>query len=200
MKLIQIFILLLFPVKSYCPWGLIDGYTNLGEKLNTWQIECYQNQLAIEETQDESTYPRMINGRYYASPWLVVNSLGAAGKWQLMYIARRDIGYKGTLKAFLHDPRLQKECIHKYMKRTKYLLDYYTIHRAYASLPVIDYRKYLGKKRFGANITLAGLIGASHLNGVGNTLLFLYNGHVSSDGHMTTKDYLKIFSKYEFKI
>jgi hypothetical protein len=75
------------------------------------------------------------------------------------------------------------------MKRTKYLLDYY-----------VDYEKYLGKKRFGVKITFAGLIGASHLCGVGNVKRFLKEGYVASDGNRNIKDYLRIFSKYEFKI
>lgn len=149
--------------------------------------ECFE-ELAVYETGDINDYPLVIKGKYYSSPYLVVNHLNMKGRWQHSSIALKDIGYKGTTKQFLHNPRIQEECLIKTFKKNKMYIEYYRL------------TKYIGKTIHGVKITLVGMLAVCHLGGIDKLIRLIKYGYVAKSGKTTTVDYLRIFSKYNFKI
>jgi hypothetical protein len=152
--------------------------------MNQINLNNYLEALALKE----SGHAKMsIYKRTGLTPYTIVNRQGAAGKWQITAIARRDIGYRGTLKQFLNDSITQKNCVIELMKKNKYYLQYY----------VPDYEKYIGKVIHGVEITLAGLLSACHLGGIGSVVKFLKYAHNARDCNNTSVvSYLKHFKNY----
>ena len=187
MKLLFILIALLFTFKLYAPWG-IQSCPNLSEQLNTWQFEAYIERLGIEETGKEEYYPMKINGKFYKTPYHVINYLNMKGRWQISTIALQDIGYKGSIKTFLHSPQIQKECIIKLIKKNKFYIEFYKLD------------KYVGKRIHGIELTIPGMISVCLLGGIDKLRRLLKEGYIAKSGTTTVLDYLKLFNQYKFKI
>lgn len=180
MRLLYIIILLLFPMKTYCPftYHLFD-YLKIDECINNIELNIFLDELGKQETGDTLIH----------DVWHIVNNINCAGRWQLSSIARKDIGYKGTLKQFLNSPKIQRECVVKLLKKNKYYFQYYCK----------NYKKYLGKKIHGITITYSGLLAASHLGGVGSVKKFLLTAYNATDGNQSVKDYLIKFQNFNLE-
>lgn len=123
----------------------------------------------------------------FKDPYKVVNCYGAAGRWQLTAIAREDIGYKGSLKTFLHSQQLQRESVIKLFKKNKFYLQFY--------MP--NYQDYIGKTVNGVTVTYSGMLAAAHLAGVGGLMQFLKYGYNATDGNETVQSYMQKFSGFK---
>lgn len=182
-KLILLVITISIPFYLYAPplsFNTISALEKTIETINKIELDLFLNALGNEETGDTLKNPKC---------WSTINRIGAKGRWQLMTIALRDIGYNGTIKHFLNSRKIQRECMIKLMKKNKYYLECY--------LP--NYKNYIGKIVKGVKITFSGLIAASHLSGVGGVKAFLIKGYNANDGHMSTKDYLKKFNNFNIE-
>jgi len=192
MKKIKLLLIICLAIsfKLYAPNQCFDysTYINKVIKINDeLELNLFLEDLGFSET---STINHPIYKRTGLTPYTIINKCGAAGKWQITAIARKDIGYKGTLKQFLNDSIIQRNCMIKLMKKNVYYLNYY--------LP--NYENYIGKVIYGVLITYSGILAACHLAGVGNVKKFLLYGYNANDGNKTTKCYLKQFSNYNLNI
>ena len=184
-KLVLITVMFYFSLQMYAPIMAKSLNTQVVGKINSYEsgLKSFLDTLAFFETKDSTYYP--YNG--FKSPWTVVNSKGAKGRWQLMPIALEDIGYKGTVKEFLNSRELQRECVIKVMKRNELYIKYY----------IPDYEKYIGKERFGVKVTFSGMLAASHLAGIGGLKEFLKRGYNATDGNESVRSYLHKLQGYE---
>jgi hypothetical protein len=187
MKLLLTLIIFLFTVKLYAPPNYITA-VNILELYNKIEmINCFE-ELAIHETGKIKDYPRIVNGKYYTSPYHVINSKNMKGRWQHSNIALKDIGYKGTTKQFLHNPKIQEECLIKTFKKNKMYIEYYRL------------TKYIGKTIHGVRITLTKMLAVYHLESIDKLIRLIKYGYVAKSGSTTVIDYLRIFGKYKFEI
>jgi len=141
--------------------------------------------IGVEETGDSKLYPHC---------WDTINYLQMYGRYQFSKITLIDIGVdttKASLKYFLKHHKFQKECMKNLLRRNLEILDW-----------CVDYKPYLETRINGVNITLSGVLGASHLGGVGAVRDYLYtNGKKNAtDGHRSIADYLKKFANYYVQI
>jgi len=170
---IVIVILSFSSMKLYAPYNHNKGNFNnscviTNEDINNKELEKFLNHLGKKES---------------GNKWNVVNFLGAKGAYQITDIALKDIGYKGSIKTFLKDSCIQKECVVQLLKKNKLYLK--------------NYLHFIDKKVRGINITLAGLLSAAHLAGAGNVQKFFnfgYNAKDINDDSVVTR--LREFSKY----
>ena len=185
MKLLCILLLTAISLKMYAPMLTLDFQKEKFEySLNKISLENYLEALALRES-GHSNMP--IYKKTGLTPYTIVNKQGAAGKWQITAIARKDIGYKGTLKQFLNDSITQKNCVIKLLKKNKYYLQYY----------IPNFEDYIGKTIHGVEITLAGLLSACHLGGVGSVIKFLkYSYNAKDINNTSVVSYLKHFKNY----
>lgn len=186
MKKVKLILLITFLSIPFCLYAPPLSFNSIAqikktiETINEIELNLFLNALGNEETGDTLRNPKC---------WSTVNKLGAKGRWQLMTIALRDIGYNGSIKHFLNSRKIQRECMIKLMKKNKFYLEYY--------LP--NYKDYIGKNIKGVIITFSGLIAASHLSGVGGVKKFLTKGYNAHDGHMSTKQYLQKFNNFNLE-
>jgi hypothetical protein len=194
-KLIVLLGLSLLPLRLFAPFDwitpAIDTYKKEMVKKATKQLNAYLDTLAIPESGHPERYPLKVRGKIYKSPYHIMNySTNAAGKWQLTPIARKDIGYKGTLKAFLNSEELQKKSVISLMKKNAYYIAYY----------IKDFQKYIGKTIKGVVITYSGMLAAAHIGGVGSLKAFLTHGYNASDGNQSVKSYMQLFGGFNFGV
>jgi len=142
--------------------------------------ELELNQLLVELNKKEC------NPKVYKHPLRVVNRIGAAGKWQLTAIARKAVGYKGSLKAFLNSEKIQRQCVIALINLNKKYIKYY----------IPNYKDYIGKTIHGVVITYSGMLMAAHLAGVGGLKRFLCTTCNPSDGNESVKSYMNHFKGY----
>lgn len=152
------------------------------KKINN-DLDLFLDQLGWEETKDSTFYPYM----GYANPWVIVNSIGAKGRWQLTDIALKDISYKGTVEQFLSSRDIQKECVIKLMKKNKSYLKYYKCN------------KYIGRVVGGIKITLSGALAACHLGGINSFIRFVSTGYNAMDTNESIRSYLIKFQGYNLE-
>jgi hypothetical protein len=208
----------LYLIKLQAPIDVITPENNYRKTVNNvyenLELYTFLDSLAIPESGNIDHYPIIYKGKKVESPYHIVNGIGAAGRWQMMPCARRDVGYKGTLKEFLSSPDIQRKCIIKFMKKNKKYMDYYIPnYRDYIGKEIITHRKVFTKRIIQgkdtiykkciiradtAVITFSGLIGTMHLTGVGGLKRLLYNKINSTDGNATAMQYMKRFK--DFKI
>jgi hypothetical protein len=148
------------------------------------ELARFLDSLRWHETGDNTYYP--YHG--FNNQWVIVNSLGAKGAYQMTDIALKDIGYTGTTYQFLHSKQLQNDLAVKYLKRNKQLLNIY-----------VKYEKYIGQTIHGVLITESGLFAASWLAGFKGVGSFLKSGYNATDGNETVRSYLKKFQNFNLK-
>jgi hypothetical protein len=160
-------------------------------KYATNQLNACLDSLAIPESGKPTKYPLKVKGIVYRSPYHIMNySTNAAGKWQLTPIARKDIGYKGSLKAFLNSEEVQKKSVISLMKKNAYYIAYY----------IKDFQKYIGTTIKGVKVTWSGMLAAAHIGGVGALKAFLTHGYNASDGNQSVKSYMQMFGGFNFAL
>jgi hypothetical protein len=184
-------ILLLVSLLSYPLYGMTHDQYFGGEQLMIQQLRSKPavtvtleqleiNQLLIELNKKEC------NPKVYKHPLRVVNRIGAAGKWQLTAIARKAVGYKGTLKAFLNSEKIQRQCVLALINLNKKYINYY----------IPNWRMYIGNSVHGVVISYSGMLMAAHLAGVGGLKRFLCTSCNPSDGNESVKSYMNHFRGY----
>jgi hypothetical protein len=184
-------ILLLVSLLSYPLYGMTHDQYFGGEQLMIQQLrskpavtvtleQLEMNQLLIELNKKEC------NPKVYKHPLRVVNRIGAAGKWQLTAIARKAVGYKGTLKEFLNSEKIQRQCVLALINLNKKYINYY----------IPNWRMYIGKSVHGVVISYSGMLMAAHLAGVGGLKRFLCTSCNPSDGNESVKSYMNHFRGY----
>jgi hypothetical protein len=120
-KLILVVALFCFPFKLYAPdINNTNNIIKISKIIDKIELELFLEKLAFEETKDSTYYPY----KGFKSPWTIVNNIGAMGRWQIMYCALKDIGYKGTSEQFLNSRKIQKDCVIKLLERNKQILAY----------------------------------------------------------------------------
>jgi len=181
LKLILPIALFCFSFKLYAPdIANTNDIIKIIKVIDKIELELFLEKLAFEETKDSTYYPY----KGFNNPWIIVNSVGAMGRWQLMDCALKDIGYKGTTRQFLNSRKIQKECVIRLLERNKQILAYNNL------------TKYIGKTIRGVKITLSGMLAASHLGGVGGVKNFILTGDNATDGNATIKGYLHKFENF----
>jgi hypothetical protein len=194
MKNLIVFLgLSLLPLRLLAPYDWITPLMKVQKeeimKYATNQLNAYLDSLAIPESGKPTKYPLKVKGIIYKSPYHIMNiSTNAAGKWQLTPIARKDIGYKGTLKQFLNSEEVQKKSVIALIKKNSMYIAYY----------IKDFQKYIGKTIKGVVITYSGMLAAAHIGGVGSLKAFLTHGYNASDGNQTVKSYMQMFGGFNF--
>jgi hypothetical protein len=156
--------------------------------INEFKIQKEKQQmltLALEIKSTE-TWHDSLNYKY-GNPYKKVNRIGAMGAYQFMPKTLRGLGYKGTFRQFLNNPELQTEYMLKLMYYNKSILSRKSY--TYKVTPI----NFIGKKIKGIEITLSGLLAASHLGGAGGVQRFIATNYNATDGNMTIKCYLKKF-------
>lgn len=141
----------------------------------------------ITELKSTETWHDSLNYKY-GNPYKKVNSIGAMGAWQFMPKTLRWLGYKDvTFIRFLNSKELQK----------LYMLElvFYNMNVLQKKSPTYKLTPYdfIGTTIDNIEITLTGLIGASHLAGVGGVQRFLAGRGNASDGNHSVKSYLQKF-------
>jgi hypothetical protein len=194
MKNLIVFLgLSLLPLRLLAPYDWITPLMKVQKeeimKYATNQLNAYLDSLTIPESGKPTKYPLKVKGIIYKSPYHIMNiSTNAAGKWQLTPIARKDIGYKGTLKQFLNSEEVQKKSVIALIKKNSMYIAYY----------IKDFQKYIGKTIKGVVITYSGMLAAAHIGGVGSLKAFLTHGYNASDGNQTVKSYMQMFGGFNF--
>jgi hypothetical protein len=189
MKKIVIIAIILLSIASrvFAPLDLISKtiteYKIFMLSKSVEQLELFLDSLGNAETHSPEIYP----WRGFKTPYNVVNEKGAAGRWQLMPIARQDIGYNGSLKHFLNSEAVQRDCVIKLFRKNKFYMEQY----------IPNFRDYIGKTIHGVEITYSGMIAAAHLAGIGGLIQFLKYGYDATDGHESVKSYMKKFGGYK---
>ena len=150
---------------------------------------------------------RESSGKYKAE-----NPSGFLGKWQFGELALRDINYyrkDGTdrndwgkeywtnkngadsKKKFLETPAIQDKAIREWFKKINGFLN---------STEFSILKKYDGQVLNGVRISISGMIGGTHLVGIGDLNRYLTSGgdYVPKDGNGTpVTQYIKLFNDYE---
>jgi hypothetical protein len=143
-------------------------------------------QLAIEIKSVETWHDSLNYKR--GNPYKKVNGIGALGAYQFMPATLRWLGYKGTIKYFLSNPALQTQYMLKLINHNRLVLSKKSYR--YGITPT----NYIGRTIKGVEITMSGLIAASHLSGAGGVQKFFAIGHNAKDRNgTTTAHYLNKF-------
>lgn len=119
-------------------------------------------------------------GRYH-----ITNRFGYKGKYQFGYRTLRGLGYtKEEIREFINNPEMQEEAMVKLTAHNAQVLENYGLS------------KYIGRHILGVEITMEGLLAASHLRGPYAAAQFCWTGGEvnKKDGNGTTvMDYIKKF-------
>jgi len=115
----------------------------------------------------------------------VINRFGYKGKYQFGYSTLRGLGYsKEEIKNFINDPEMQEEAMVKLVASNALVIENYGLS------------KYIGRHIRGVEITMEGLLAASHLRGPYAVAQFCWSGgNVNKvDGNGTSVlNYIKKF-------
>ncbi len=180
MKTIIYVFLFLLPLQCYAPIdAMVLQRKNTRNIIQKSKTDYEQFLFALGESE--------CSFKAFRNPWKVINVQGAAGRWQLMPCALKDIKFVGTLSNFLNSPQVQRDCIYKLMLKNKIYIKHY----------IPDYQKYLGKTIHGVKITWSGMLASAHIGGVGGLKKFLTTGYNASDGNETVKSYMSKFANYK---
>lgn len=134
----------------------------------------------------------------------IINPIGAMGVWQFMPGTLRDLGFGHiTPGRFRQNPdifplELQEEALELKFNRDIHLLTYQWF-RGENSINYIE--TFVGKKIHGIEITLTGLLAASHLAGAGGVIRYLDSFGARNPKDMfgtRLSDYLRQFSEYDY--
>jgi len=129
-------------------------------------------------------------GHYESSnDYTKVNTLGYLGKYQFGKSTLETLGYgELTQEQFINNPSLQDTIMIENLRYNKRRLKKY-------------YKHYVGKKRWGIEITESGMLAAAHLAGQGNVKRYLMYGEDPSDEYGTNlSKYLSTFSGYKLNL
>lgn len=135
----------------------------------------------------------------------VVNGIGAMGVWQFMPKTLEHLGYRGiTPSRFRANPSIfplekQEEALSRKIASDISQLEKQWFRDSVTNINYIE--KFVGTEIKGVKVTLAGLMGACHIGGVGGTMSFLDNQGLYNpkDCYGTSiLDYLREFSEYTF--
>lgn len=121
--------------------------------------------------------------------YTIVNRLGYMGRFQFGLSTIKTLGYRNlTREQFINNPSLQDTMMIKNLQYNKRRLKKY-------------FKYYVGKKRWGIQITESGMLAAAHLAGQGNVKKFLMYGKNPSDINGTKlSKYLTIFGGYDLNL
>ena len=191
-KIILILVTSLLSLKLFAPFGCMT--------LEDWkEVQKYiekQRQLKalIVGMQCKETWHDSLSYKK-GDPYKKVNKIGALGAFQFMPKTLKFLGYNGSISYFLNNQELQIKYMSKLIEHNLSVLKKES--KKYKITPV----NFIGKKRYNTHITLAGLIAASHLAGVGGVQKFLATGYNAKDLNKTSvKTYLTTFKDYKLEI
>jgi len=186
MKKFSIILIMVFiTLKLFAPYVAQD-WDKIIKEYFFYKEQQFYKILAIEIKSVETWHDTLNYKR--GDPYKKVNQIGAMGAYQFMPKTLRWLGYKGTFIFFLNSPELQDYYMLKLLKINKSTLEKQSF--TYKIVPM----DFIGFKIKGVEITLSGLLAASHLGGVGSVQKFLATNHNARDLNKTSiKCYLDKF-------
>lgn len=194
-KIILLFIFLSISIKLDCSLGVVSN------KLSNLILE----QELVNKLEDNKTFKLALAKRESSLRPHVVNEIGAMGMWQFMPSTLKHLGFKGiTPYKFKLNPSIFPVEVQEQALDKKFNSDIKELTKQWfrAEGTSINYLEdYVGQNIKGVRVSLAGLLAACHIGGIGGTIRFL-----DSQGSRNPSDingtsilsYLKEFSDYDY--
>jgi hypothetical protein len=191
MKILLVILWMFFSLHVFAPGKIKMNY--VFEPPKKWIVELIQyNELfraeyfdkLLVELKSSETWHDSLNYKY-GNPYQKVNGIGAMGAWQFMPGTLRFLGYKDlSFKRFLNDKNLQRKYMIQLIQYHMFLLKKQS--KTYKITPY----NFIGEVIHSVEISLSGLLAASHLAGVGGIQKFLVGKRNATDGTSSVKSYL----------